>query len=356
MELEEVEVGTISPEAFAKETGLRYITDNKPGFGRIKKKDAYIYIDIANKEITDQKVIDRITKLRIPHVWENVWICPTANGHLQATGFDSKNRKQYRYHEKWQSARNLNKFSKMLPFGKKLSQLRQQIDRDLEEKQFTRNKILAVVVSLLDNTLIRIGNKCYEKANKSYGLTTLRDKHIKVQGKDVKISFVGKKSVCQEVTLTDRRLATLVRKCKEIPGHELFQYYDTEGNRHPVSSEDVNGYLREYTGIDLTAKDFRTWGGSITAIQHLLAEPRPEAEKEIQKKITETVKLVASKLGNTAAVCRNYYIHPLVLESYASGDLEKIAANKGNTRNKEFQELGDDEIVFLKLLEEVAEQ
>jgi DNA topoisomerase I len=355
MELEEVALETVSPEAFAKETGLRYIVDNKPGFGRIKKKDAYIYIDTANKEITDQKVIDRINKLRIPHVWENVWICPSANGHLQATGFDSKNRKQYRYHEKWQSARNLNKFSKMLPFGKKLSELRQQIDKDLEEKQFTRNKILAIVVSLLDNTLIRIGNKCYEKANKSYGLTTLRDKHVKVQGKDVKISFVGKKSVCQEVVLTDRRLASLVRKCKEIPGYELFQYYDAEGNRHPVSSEDVNGYLRENTGIDLTAKDFRTWGGSITAIQHLLADPRPETEKEIQKKITETVKLVASKLGNTAAVCRNYYIHPLVLESYATGDLEKIAAKKANTRSREFQELDDHEITFLRLLEEVAD-
>jgi DNA topoisomerase-1 len=209
-------------------------------------------------------------------------------------------------------------------------------------------------VSLLDNTFIRIGNKCYEKANKSYGLTTLRDKHVKVDGKDVKISFVGKKSVCQEVVLTDRRLANLVKKCKEIPGYELFQYYDDEGNRHPVSSEDVNGYLRESTGIDLSAKDFRTWGGAITAIGHLLAQPRPETEKEIQKKITETVKLVASKLGNTAAVCRNYYIHPLILESYASGDLEKIAAKKTKLTSAEFKDLGDEEIVFLRLLEEVV--
>jgi DNA topoisomerase-1 len=352
--MEEVGLEMVSPEAFAKETGLRYIIDNKPGFSRIKKKDKYIYIDTANKEITDQKVIDRINKLRIPHVWEGVWICPSANGHLQATGFDSKNRKQYRYHQKWQSARNLNKFSKMLPFGKKLSHLRQQIDHDLEEKEFTRDKILAIVVSLLDNTLIRIGNKCYEKANKSYGLTTLRDKHVKMDGKDVKISFVGKKSVCQEVVLTDRRLAKLVKKCKEIPGYELFQYYDEEGNRHPVSSEDVNGYLRESTGIDLTAKDFRTWGGSITAIQHLLAEPRPETDKEIQKKITQTIKLVASKLGNTAAVCRNYYIHPLVLESYASGDLEEIAARKAKPTEAEFKELDDEEIVFLRMLEEVV--
>jgi DNA topoisomerase-1 len=352
--MEEVALETVSPEAFARETGLRYIVDNKPGLGRIKKEEGYTYIDTANREITDQKVIDRITKLRIPHVWEEVWICPSANGHLQATGFDSKHRKQYRYHEKWQSARNLNKFSKMLPFGKKLSQLRQHIDEDLGEKQFTRNKILAIVVSLLDNTLIRIGNKCYEKANKSYGLTTLRDKHVKVDGKDVKISFVGKKSVCQEVTLTDKRLANLVRKCKEIPGFELFQYYDEEGKRHPVSSEDVNGYLRENTGIDLSAKDFRTWGGSITAIQRLLAEPRPETDKEIQKKMTDIVKMVASKLGNTAAVCRNYYIHPLVLESYVSGDLEKIAAKKTNYAKAEFKELGEEEIVFLKLLEEVV--
>jgi DNA topoisomerase-1 len=221
----------------------------------------------------------------------------------------------------------------------------------MEEKYLSRNKILAIVVSLLDNTLIRIGNKCYEKANNSYGLTTLRDKHVKIEGDGMKISFVGKKSVCQEVVLTDQRLMKLVKKCKDIPGYQLFQYYSEDGKRYPVSSEDVNGYLKENTGIDLSAKDFRTWGGSVTALKKLLEEPRPETEKEVQKKIVDTVKMVASKLGNTTAVCRSYYIHPLVLESYAANTLKEAIPEAAEMDEEENKWLQQEEIIFLNLLQ-----
>jgi DNA topoisomerase-1 len=349
--MENVLTEAVSPVAFAKEAGLRYLMDNVPGFQRIKKGDGYVYLDTAGKKITDKKIIERINALRIPHVWEQVWICPIAHGHLQATGFDSKNRKQYRYHARWQHSRNNKKFSKMLEFGKALSQLREKIDHDMEEKYLSRNKILAIVVSLLDNTLIRIGNKCYEKANNSYGLTTLRDKHVKIESGGMKISFVGKKSVCQEVVLTDQRLMKLVKKCKDIPGYQLFQYYSEDGKRYPVSSEDVNGYLKENTGIDLSAKDFRTWGGSVTALKKLLEEPRPETEKEVQKKIVDTVKMVASKLGNTTAVCRSYYIHPLVLESYAANTLKEAIPEAAEMDEEENKWLQQEEIIFLNLLQ-----
>ncbi len=350
-ELTETAPETVSPVAFAKEVGLQYVTDNIPGIKRINKKGSFIYIDTSGNEISDEKTLERIKQLRIPPAWENVWICPKANGHLQATGIDSKGRKQYRYHVNWEVARNNNKFTKMLSFGKALSGLREKIDNDIEEKGFSRNKVLATVVSVLDNTLIRIGNRVYEKSNKSYGLTTLRNKHVKFEGKEVKITFVGKKNICQEVVLNDRRLTKLVKKCRELPGHQLFQYYDEEGNKMPVESEDVNQYLRENTGIDLTAKDFRTWGGSTSALKKLLEEPKPEEEKEVQKKIKEAIQYVASKLGNTVAVCRKYYVHPLVLQTYANGDLQKATPQPVDLKDPENEWLQPEEIMFLNLLE-----
>lgn len=354
--MEPIEIdAAVSPVIFAKEAGLRYISDGIPGYKRTQKGGSYVYLDTNGKKISDEKILARIEALKIPHVWEQVWICPVASGHLQATGIDSKGRKQYRYHSRWQHSRNTNKFSKMMAFGEALSALREKIDKDIEEKAFTRSKMLALVVSLLDNTLIRIGNKYYEKSNKSYGLTTLRNKHVKLDGKEVKISFVGKKNVAQEVVLSDRRLVKLVKKCKELPGHQLFQYYDEEGKRYPISSEDVNAYLRENTGIDLTAKDFRTWGGSTAAVKKLLEEPRPDTDKEIQKKQTEAVKYVASKLGNTVAVCRSYYIHPVVLESYAAGKLPEAIPDTAEKKEPENHWLQPEEVIFLNLLQSAAE-
>lgn len=346
----EFQTETNSPVEFAKEAGLRYVNDNVPGFTRIKEGKEYIYLNKSGEQITDEKIINRIEALNIPHIWKDVWICPIANGHMQATGIDEKNRKQYRYHTKWQNARSETKFSKMLSFGHALSQLRDKIERDLHKQNFTRDKVLATVVSVLDNTLIRIGNKVYEKYNKSYGLTTLRNKHVKMEGKDIKIVFTGKKNVCHEILLTDKKLIRIVKKCKELPGHQLFQYFDENGEKHPVGSDEVNAYLRENTGIDLSAKDFRTWGGSTYAIQKLLEEPSPEKEKDISKKITEAIKFVASKLGNTATVCRKYYIHPLVLESYADGSLEELAQQTGDLQDSENEWLNREEQLFLALL------
>jgi DNA topoisomerase-1 len=342
----------VSPAEFAKEAGLRYVTDTKPGIGRIKSEEgSFIYENTKGETITDQKTIDRILALRIPPAWENVWICPQANGHIQATGLDNKGRKQYRYHAKWQTARNSTKFDKMLSFGKVLLSLREKVEKDLQKPHYSRDKILATVVSLLDNTYIRIGNMYYAKTNKSYGLTTLRNKHIKEEGNQLKISFVGKKNISQEIVLTDKRLVRIVRKCKELPGHQLFQYIDEEGNRQPVDSEDINSFLRENTGIDLTAKDFRTWGGSTLAIKYLLEEPRPDTDKEVHKKQVEAAKFVASKLGNTPTVCRNYYIHPLVFESYATGELSSAATELKQDGEESHSSLQPEEQIFLALLE-----
>lgn len=347
------EAENITPEAYAKEAGLRYVSDHSPGIKRLKTQEGTFSYQKSNGEtITDEKTLERIKLLRIPPAWENVWICSTTTGHIQATGIDSRGRKQYRYHEKWHSARNSTKFDKMLKLGAALPQLRQQIQQDLRRQGFPREKIIATVVSLLDTTYIRVGNRYYAQTNKSYGLTTLRNKHVKLEGNDIKICFIGKKSIAHEVQLTDRKLIKIVKQCRELPGYELFQYLDEEGHRHPVNSEDVNSYLRENTGIDLTAKDFRTWGGSTLTIHKLLAEPKPESEKEVKKQVNDAVKFVAVKLGNTPTVCRKYYIHPLVLKSYESGQLAEEVSELGELPEGGLQR---EEVIFVRLLQAAAE-
>lgn len=342
------EAEIISPEVYAKEAGLRYVSDRRPGIRRQQTKEgAFRYEKAGGEAVTDEKMLERIQKLRIPPAWQDVWICPRPNGHIQATGVDSRGRKQYRYHEGWHAARNATKFDKMPQLGGVLPALRERIRADMRLQGFPREKVLATVVSLLDTTYIRVGNRYYAQTNKSYGLTTLRDKHVKIEGGILKICFVGKKNVSHEVEITDKRLIRLVKQSRDIPGYELFQYIDPNGQRCPIHSEDVNGYIREVTGIDLTAKDFRTWGGSTLALQCLLDKPRPETDKEVQKKLVEAVKYVASKLGNTPAVCRKYYIHPLITDSYADGRLTDIAR-----RVPEASETGlqYEERVFMTLL------
>jgi DNA topoisomerase-1 len=338
----------MTPEAYAKEAGLRYVSDRKPGIRRQQtKKGTFKYLDGAGEAVTDPKIIDRITKLRIPPAWQEVWICARPNGHIQATGIDSRGRKQYRYHEDWHSARNATKFDKMPQLGTVLPVLRERIKADVRLPGFPRDKVLATVVSLLDTTYIRVGNRYYAQTNKSYGLTTLRDKHVKIEGNRLKICFVGKKSISHEVEITDKRLVRLVKQSRDIPGFELFQYIDADGGRCPVHSEDVNRYIREVTGVDLTAKDFRTWGGSTIALQRLLEEPRPETDKEVQKKVVEATKFVALKLGNTPAVCRKYYIHPLIVDTYSDGRLADIA---GRVPQQDDTGLQYEERVFMTLL------
>lgn len=343
-------IEAIAPSQYAKEAGLRYVSDETPGFTRERQGEEYRYLDKTGQPITDEKVLQRIRSLVIPHIWENVWICPQANGHLQATGVDKKGRKQYRYHAEWQKVRSTAKFNKMQAFGEALSRIREEMEHDLKKPLFSREYVLATVATVLDNTHIRIGNDCYEKDNQSYGLTTLRNKHVKEEGKALKISFVGKKGVMQEIYLTDKRVNRMVKKCMEIPGFRLFQYYDEEGNKCPVNSEDVNGYLREISGLDLTAKDFRTWGGSVEALKWLSGCEPAGKESEIKKNMTEAVKAVAQKLGNTPTVCRNYYIHPLILTTYAEGKLSAFITQNEYIEKVENERLSDEEKLFIKLL------
>jgi DNA topoisomerase-1 len=335
----------------AEEAGLRYAPDSIKGYTRRRAGKGYAYYDTRGNKITNQATLARIRSLNIPHIWTNVWISPYKDGHLQATGIDTKKRKQYRYHPKWEEQRSGAKYSKMLQLGKALPQMRKQIEEDLKEEKLTRRKVLATLAALLDRTFIRIGNDYYSENNKSYGLTTLRDKHLKAEGDAVKIAFNGKKNVYREISIEDERLARIIKKCKDVPGYRLFQYYDNEGNKQPVSSGDVNVYLREISGIDLTAKDFRTWGGSVEALKVLLDSEAPEKEKDIKKVVTGAVKAVSQKLGNTVAVCRSYYIHPLVMNTYSESRLQQFVQKNTTIGHSGSRLLSTEEKLFMKLLE-----
>ncbi|GEO03679.1 DNA topoisomerase [Adhaeribacter aerolatus] len=301
--------------------GLRYLPDTRKGITREKQGEDFKFIDPKGEEITDEKTLERIKKLIIPPAWTDVWISPSPNGHIQVTGRDQKGRKQYIYHAKWRDVRSLTKFGRMIAFGESLPQMREQIEKDLSQKELNKRKIAAVVVNLLDNSLIRIGNKYYAESNKSYGLTTLRDRHVKIEGDNIKFSFVGKKGVEHEIDVRDRRLAKLVKKCKDIPGYDLFQYFDENGERQTLESGDVNEYIQEISQQDFTAKDFRTWGGTVLMVQCLeqMLEEQPELEKE--KTVKEAFKHVAKGLGNTPAVCSKYYVHPQVLDIFKEDKL-----------------------------------
>ena len=343
-------IEAIAPSQYAKEAGLRYVSDDMPGFTRQKVEEGYAYLNQKGESITDEVTLARIRSLSVPHIWENVWICPLRHGHLQATGTDLKGRKQYRYHAEWQKVRSSAKFHKMQALGEALSRIREELQRDLQKPVFSRQYVLATVTSVLDTTHIRIGNSSYEKTNHSYGLTTLRNRHVREVGNALQIGFVGKKGVYQEVLITDRKMVRLIRKCKELPGHRLFQFYDEQGNKHPVSSEDVNGYLREISGLDLTAKDFRTWGGSVEALRALSVTPPTDQESEKKKHVVEAIKSVANALGNTPTVCRSYYIHPMVIRLYLEGKLLGFVAQNQYVERVENELLSDEEKLFIKLL------
>lgn len=321
MEEKDVHVIYADPVQSAAEAGLRYIPDTSKGFTRKKSGKGFNYLDAKGEKISDSKILDRINKLIIPPAWENVWICTSPNGHIQATGRDAKGRKQYIYHSEWRNTRSLTKFSRMIAFGETLPAMRQQIEKDLQIRDLNQRKVTAIVLNLLDQSLIRIGNRHYAETNKSYGLTTLRDKHVAIDGDEVKFQFVGKKGVPHQIGIKDRRLARLVKKCKDIPGYDLFQYYDEDGTRQTLDSGQVNGYIQEISGNDFTAKDFRTWGGTVLMVECLeqLLDENPELEKE--KSVKNAFKTVAKGLGNTPAVCSKYYVHPQVLEIFKNNQL-----------------------------------
>jgi DNA topoisomerase-1 len=310
----------------ASAAGLVYVHDADPGIGRRRSGKGLAYLDPEGRAIEDARTLDRIAGLVIPPAWTKVWICPDPRGHIQATGRDQRGRKQYIYHPGWRAHRDEAKYGRMAEFGRALPRLRARVEHDLGRHGLPREKVLAAVVRILDQTAIRVGNDEYAEANKSFGLTTLRKRHVDVHGTAAVFEFRGKSGKMHRTGIRDRRLAALIRRCEELPGQRLFQYADPDGHRHAVSSHDVNAYIREATGGAFTAKDFRTWAGTLHCAQ-ALAQAGPAENKGAEKRIVaECVKQVAGVLGNTPAVCRSSYIHPKVFEYYASGALaERLA-------------------------------
>jgi DNA topoisomerase-1 len=311
------------PEEVAEEAGLRYVSDETPGYTRKKKGNAFEYFDTAGKRIRDETRILRFNRLAIPPAYEKVWICPSANGHIQATGRDDRGRKQYRYHERWRETRDENKYEKMLVFGEALPKIRRRVARDIALDGLPRNKVLATVVRLLERTFIRIGNEEYARENKSFGLTTMRNRHVDVKGAVVSFTFRGKSGIDHEIDTEDKRVAKIIKKLQNLPGQDLFQYLDDEGERRNVTSQDVNDYLKEITGEEFTAKDFRTWAGTVLAAVALQAQEEFATKTEAKANVKDAISAVSKVLGNTPAVCRKCYVHPAVLEAYLSGELSK---------------------------------
>ena len=313
----------MNPEQSAEIANLRYVNDDEPGFTRQRRGKGFTYLDTEGNTIKDKEVRARIEAIVIPPAWTEVWICPDPDGHIQATGRDEAGRKQYRYHTRWQEVRQLDKFEHMREFGEALPQIRKTVDSHLRKRKLSKEKVLAVVVRLLEETLIRIGNQSYARENDSYGLTTMHDEHVDFYGSRLKFEFTGKSGKDHEIEVQDKQLAKMVKECQDIPGQHLFQHYDEDGNSHPIHSGDVNAYLHEITGSHFTAKDFRTWGGSVLALKTLL-EMGCDDPDAIQSNLTEAVKQVAESMGNTVAVCRNYYIYPGVLKGYEDQSLFEI--------------------------------
>jgi DNA topoisomerase-1 len=307
--------------AVARDAGLRHATDARPGITRRRAGKGWSYRDAEGTIIRDRETLARMRALAIPPAWTDVWICPWPNGHLQASGRDARGRKQYRYHTAWHDRRGTDKFDRMLAFAQALPRIRQRCDTDLAARGLPREKVLAAVVRLLELTLIRVGNDEYARLNRSFGLTTLRDRHATIDGTSVRFRFRGKSGRSHEVGLRDRRLATVVRRCQELPGQDLFQYVDAEGEVRDVASDDVNAYLREASGGDFTAKDFRTWAGTVLAYRALRALQPGTGERAAQRNVVEAIRQTADQLGNTPAVARGSYVHPAVLEAYLDGSL-----------------------------------
>jgi DNA topoisomerase-1 len=317
--LPESEIVTHSAEA-AEEAGLRYVSDDQPGYRRELKDRDFDYSDAEGKPILDEQRLLRIKRLAIPPAWKDVWICPSPNGHIQATGRDARGRKQYRYHDRWREVRDENKYDRMIDFSHALPKIRRRVDKDMALPGLPRNKVLATVVQLLERTFIRVGNEEYARENKSFGLTTMQDRHVDVKGSKMRFRFKGKSGRQREVELTDRRIAKIIAKLQDLPGQELFQYVDDQGVVHDVTSQDVNDYLREIGGKDFSAKDFRTWGGTVLAAIALSRVGAFETKKQAKANIKSAISAVAKLLGNTPAICRRCYVHPAIFESYLNGN------------------------------------
>jgi DNA topoisomerase I len=309
------------PRAAAEEAGLRYVTGDGPCLRRIRHGSYFRYVGTNGRPLHDAKDLERIRSLVIPPAWGDVWICPSVNGHLQAVGRDARGRKQYRYHSRYRAHRDEVKFSRMIAFGTVLALMRRRIERDLRRHGLPREKVLAVVVKLLETTYIRVGNDEYARDNESFGLTTMKNRHVHIAGAQLQFQFRGKSRQQHLVALTDRRLARIVKQCRDLPGYELFQYMDPNGATHRIDSGDVNAYIRRLTGQDFTAKDFRTWAGTLLAVRELDAIGPTDSATATKKAIVGVVKTIARQLGNRPVTCRKYYVHPAIFDAYSDGSL-----------------------------------
>lgn len=336
----------------AESAGLRYVTDSEAGIRRQEAKGEPAYVHANGAAVRDGATLERIRKLAIPPAWTDVWICPRADGHLQATGRDARGRKQYRYHPTFREVRESTKYEHMMAFAKALPALRDAIARDMARRGLPREKVLATIVHLLETTLIRVGNDDYARTNKSYGLTTLRDKHLEVDGAQLRFQFKGKSGKTWKLQLHDRRVAKVLKACQDLPGQRLFQYIDDAGELKEVTSADVNAYLKQVTGQDITAKDFRTWAGTVMAALALQEVLHFDTQAMAKKNLRNAIEQVASRLGNTPTICRKCYIHPEVLSAYAEGGLllEMEREVKAELRN-ELSVLKPEEAAVLALLE-----
>ena len=335
----------------ARRAGLHYVTNARPGITRVRSGKGFRYIRPDGSEVTDSVDQIRIKHLAVPPAWEDVWICPDPLGHIQATGRDRRGRKQYRYHERWREVRDALKYDHMIEFGSVLPKIRARVDEDLARAGLPRERVLAAVVRLLDIAMIRVGNQEYARDNRSYGLTTLRRRHLDVEGTQLRFEFPGKSGVRHSVRLRDRRLAAVLARCQDLPGQELFQYVDEQGERQRIESEDVNAYLREAAGADVTAKDFRTWAGTVLAACALREAGPAAGEREARRQVVEAIAAVAGRLGNTPAVCRRCYVHPDVLEAHADGSLLELRVASARTAGSR---LRPEERAVLRLLRATA--
>jgi DNA topoisomerase I len=341
---------SLDPVATAKAAQLVYVSHSDDGIRRSRAGKGFTY-KFCNKTIRSKKELQRIRSLVLPPAWEDVWICVRANGHLQATGKDVKGRKQYKYHPQWNHLRNHTKFYRMLELGKVLPKIRQQVEKDLASPGLNKNKVLATIISLMEKTGIRIGNEFYEKLYGSFGLTTLKDKHVNFNGGTIKFTFRGKKGVEHQVSLQSKKLTRIIHQCRDIPGKELFQYIDENGKRQSIESGMVNEYIKSIAEAEFTAKDFRTWCGSVAALNAIKETGTFESKKEAKQKIVEVLDKVALQLGNTRTVCKKYYVHPSILEIYESGQIKKWLKKPENGAKVNGYNLLAEEKIFIAILE-----
>ena len=340
----------LSTKETADRLSLVYVSDEQPGIRRRRSGRGFSYVDPKGHRLHESGVIERVNGLAIPPAWTDVWICPDPDGHIQATGRDQRGRKQYRYHERWIACRDEVKFSSLPDFARALPVLREAVDQDLRRRSLSFERVVAAVVWLLDNTMIRVGNASYARENASFGLTTLRDRHVRVEGSRLRFAFTGKSGKEWHLKLSDRRIARVVKGAQDIPGQHLFQYFADDGGRRAIRSDDVNAYIRETTGSPFTSKHFRTWGGTVHASVTLASVPVPETENEQRRVLNESIDQVASVLGNTRTVCRNCYVHPGVIEDWRNGDLAEMLYKARRSFRKPLPRLSEPEMTVLRWL------